>query len=187
MERVVRPGQFYKHFKNKLYQILTVAEHSETGEKMVVYQALYGEFRTYVRPYDMFVSEVDHVKYPEVTQTYRFELVNPGTTEAVEEKTEIVDCKAETKEEQVQPAVFEEPQQEEGDVNPNLLKFLDLDTLAEKLELFKDLRKSMDDHLLDSIAASLDIVVEDGPLPQRYQEVLSCLETMEHFECSRFR
>lgn len=182
MERLVQPGQFYKHFKDKLYQIIAVAEHSETGEKMVVYQALYGDFRTYVRPYDMFVSEVDREKYPNVTQKYRFELIkseNFGNTDAKPEKSE----KAEVKEEI--PA--SEPNPELAGANPDLLAFLELDTLAEKLEMLRDLRKRIDDHLLDSIAASLDIVVEDGPLPQRYQEVLNCLETMEHFECSRFR
>ena len=183
MERIVKPGQFYKHFKNKLYQILTVAEHSETGEQMVVYQALYGDFRTYVRPYDMFVSEVDHEKYPEAAQTYRFELVNfaGNETEAAEVKSEPQSVEAAAKE----GDAVSEP--EEPGVNPDLLRFLDLDTFAEKLEMFKDLRKRMDDHLLDSIAASLDIVIEEGPLAQRYQEVLNCLQTMEHFECSRFR
>ena len=179
MERLVCPGQFYKHFKDKLYQILTVAEHSETGEKMVVYQALYGDFRTYVRPYDMFVSEVDREKYPNAAQKYRFELIkseNFGNTEAKPEKFV----------EAVYEAQSENELAEEG-VNPDLLVFLELDTLAEKLEMFRDLRKRIDDHLLDSIAASLDIVVDEGPLPQRYQEVLNCLETMEHFECSRFR
>ena len=177
MERLVQPGQFYKHFKDKLYQIITVAEHSETGEKMVVYQALYGDFRTYVRPYDMFVSEVDHEKYPNVAQKYRFELIkseNFGNTDAKPEKAEEAESVC-------------EPAPEYSGVNPDLLAFLELDTLAEKLEMLRDLRKRMDDRLLDSIAASLDIVVDDGPLPQRYQEVLNCLETMEHFECSRFR
>ena len=179
MERLVCPGQFYKHFKDKLYQILTVAEHSETGEKMVVYQALYGDFRTYVRPYDMFVSEVDREKYPNAAQKYRFELIkseNFGNTEAKPEKLVEAVCEVQSENELT----------EEG-VNPDLLAFLELDTLAEKLEMFRDLRKRIDDHLLDSIAASLDIVVDEGPLPQRYQEVLNCLETMEHFECSRFR
>ena len=183
MERLVQSGQFYKHFKDKLYQIVTVAEHSETGEKMVVYQALYGDFRTYVRPYDMFVSEVDREKYPNVAQKYRFELIkseNFGNTEAKPEKTEKVEVMEEVKS-------ISEPDPELAGVNPDLLAFLDLDTLAEKLEMLRELRKRMDDRLLDSIAASLDIVVEDGPLPQRYQEVLNCLETMEHFECSRFR
>lgn len=183
MERVVRPGQFYKHFKDKLYQIIAVAEHSETGEKMVVYQALYGDFRTYVRPYEMFTSEVDKEKYPQTTQKYRFELIkseNFGNTDVKPEKSE----KAEVKE---KVEVICESDPELAGVNPDLLAFLDLDTLAEKLEMLRDLRKRIDDHLLDSIAASLDIVVEEGPLPQRYQEVLNCLETMEHFECSRFR
>ena len=66
----------YKHYKGNLYLLEDVIYHSETGEKMVAYRALYGDQKLWCRPYDMFFEEVDHEKHPEVTQKYRFELQN---------------------------------------------------------------------------------------------------------------
>lgn len=80
--RTFNPGDFVRHFKREtvskkttqyLYRILFVAIHSETKEKMMVYQGLYDDFACYVRPLDMFLSEVDHQKYPIIKQKYRFE------------------------------------------------------------------------------------------------------------------
>ena len=76
VKNVVEVGKCYRHFKGGVYQVVAVATHTETKEKMVVYQALYGNYEVYVRPYDMFVSEVDHKKYPEVSQRFRFEKIS---------------------------------------------------------------------------------------------------------------
>ena len=87
MMRDLQSGDIVQHFKREtlsdeekltnryLYRIIGVATHSETREKLMVYEALYGDFGLFVRPLNMFLSEMDHTKYPEIKQKYRFERV----------------------------------------------------------------------------------------------------------------
>ena len=84
-ERDIHVGDIVRHFKREwvsentseyLYKVLAFAQHTETGEKLVIYQGLYAPFKICARPFAMFISEVDHDKYPDVRQKYRFERVN---------------------------------------------------------------------------------------------------------------
>ena len=190
--REVRQGQFYRHFKDRLYQVMAVAEHSETGERMVVYQALYGDYRVYVRPYEMFISEVDHEKYPQVTQRYRFEQVELSGEECPDQGTGSVQeapcgAAAESKEESAVQKRCPESPSGDGSVNPILLEFLDAETLEEKLHIMIFGRNQMDDSLLNSIAISLDLVVDEKSTQEKYDEILNCLSMMDKFECNRLR
>ena len=80
MAQTIVKGGLYRHFKGMYYYVMDIATHSETGEQFVVYQPLYDERRTFIRPLDMFASDVDREKYPDVEQQERFKLM-PGREE----------------------------------------------------------------------------------------------------------
>ena len=186
------PGEIYRHFKNKMYQIVTVAAHSETGEWYVVYQALYGDFRTYIRPYDMFISPVDHHKYPDVEQKYRFALLEgpvvPDIT-AQEKKTESVRMQDGMVEKTTEPD--ENPNLEANEelqgVNPHFLAFLDADSYSKKDDIVTDMEEELDDHLINQMAASIDEIIEDGRLGDRIMQLEACLRTKARYELNRAR
>ena len=193
------PGEKYLQFKNKLYQVIAVAKHSETMEPYVVYQALYGDFGVYIRPYDMFVSEVDHEKYPEVTQKYRFAYVDHTKNETlrteraehkkipvnqnVEQQENVPDVTAavSTAELQEQDMVQRELDVEEQ-INPWLLRFLDTDTMEEKYQIVCDIKNDITDRLIDDLAVAVDVVIPEGKLSDRYEQLKYCIRTRQKYE-----
>ena len=176
MERQLVPGGFYKHFKNKLYQVKCVAYHSETKEKMVVYQAMYGEYAVYVRPYDMFMSEVDHVKYPDVAQKYRFEQVDPMSMQEISDNLQSDNSQT--------ARVNSDNNVAEDSV---LDKFLDARGYEEKLDVLIRYKSRFTNPMIDIMAESLEIVVPEGELSGRIDSLRKVLQAHTKYEGSHLR
>ena len=170
MKNIPRPQQIYRHFKGNLYQIVSLAEHTETGEQLVIYQAMYGDFKIYARPLSMFLEKVDAKKYPDAAGKDRFMRIPMAEAAAVPQPV---------------PAPSENPVEPQPD--PGLLAFLDADSYEEKLEVFAALEGKVDLHMLNAIAASLDLELSEGSLEEQYDTLKSCLMTLERYECNRLR
>ena len=216
MTFIPKPHEIYKHFKGNLYQVVTIAEHSETGEQLVIYQALYGDFKTYARPLVMFTGEVDRQRYPEVTQRFRFELQGTDADRQIREteaagvehpvSTQTTVTASQPAAAQATPIVAQDiaaqatataaqttiapvspAEDEEPALDPLVLEFLDADSYEEKLNILAGLHHRITNEMITTMSISCDIEVNDGAPEGRYEELKNCLLTMEKFECNRLR
>ncbi len=193
MARQLVIGGFYRHFKDKLYQVKGTAIHSETKEKMVIYQGLYGSYEMYVRPYDMFLSEVDHIKYPDVVQKYRFELIDIKTGKSLESDYEennqnMESEKSEKSEESEELEESEESEKsEESEQDSKLIRFLDAYDYKEKLDILTSMRGELNDGLIDIMAESIEVAVPEGDITDRYNSLRKCLMAHTKYEGLRLR
>ena len=201
MDRTPRPGEFYRHFKNKLYQIIGIAAHSETGEAMVVYQALYGDYGLYVRPLTMFVSEVDREKYPDAAQKYRFERVVPGaeggftgassafqTADAdipVTAQSASLDSSGRPTRGPAPSPVSAQPS--DPIPNPYLMAFLEAENADGQLAALM----AMDGHVGQEEVDCLRVVLEMGPgggsISKQLTDIRKYLEMQRRYDGSRLR
>lgn len=183
-----KAGEFYRHFKNKLYQIICVATHSETREKMVVYQALYGDYGMFVRPLSMFMSEVDHQKYPDVQEKYRFTLISRGDIgscqvldKTIEQEISMKESDEKLDSEEKQSSVNTEQ------VDPVLMEFLEADTYEAKLEVVHQYSKVLTSKLLQTMGMAMDFSVGEGDFEDQKEALIYYLETHMRYEGRRLR
>ena len=196
MNQIPQAGEIYQHFKGKLYRIVALATHTETGEQLVIYQALYGEFQVFARPLSMFLEKVDAKKYPDAAGKDRFMRIPMAEAAAVPQP---VPAPSENPVEPRPAAMPSESTVEsravaassensvEPQPDPGLLAFLDADSYEEKLEVFAALEGKADLHMLNAIAASLDLELSEGSLEEQHDTLKICLMTLERYECNRLR
>ncbi len=175
MRNIPQPGQVYRHFKGNMYRIVTLAEHSETGEELVIYQALYGDYKVYARPLSMFAEKIDKDKYPDADAEFRFTLQKELIEVPVLEK--------------MTKAPEDTPKEDEGEFNldPLIIEFLDADTCEKRLNILSALRERITDDMINIMAISVGVEIKEGDVERRYDELRSCLLTFGKYESNRLR
>ncbi len=198
-----RPQEMYRHFKGNIYQIRCLAKHSETGEMMVVYQAMYDTFQIYVRPLAMFMEEGDVEKYPDARQQYRFELLQDSELVSGSQAAEETISRLQAVEETISGLqAVEEPVKESNEgsggtenaeemqqlnIDPLVMEFLEADTYEQRLNILAALRSRITDEMINTMAMAVDLEIKEGDVEERYEELRNCLLTFEKYECNRLR
>ena len=182
--RIPKKGEIYRHFKGNLYEIVLIARDSETLEEKVVYKEVDGD-SAYVRSLPMFVSLVDKEKYPNVTQEFRFELVQEAViSETVQGKVALQKgpYRADSLEETEDAA--EKVQIADRDM---IMEYLEQETVDSKIDYLIRVKDRITEPFISVVAQSLDFVENEGELSERYEEILRYLRTVARYESGRLR
>ena len=174
------PGEFYQHFKGMIYQIRCLAEHSESGDLLVIYQALYGDFRIYARPLDQFLSEVDRLNYPTASARYRFTKIDPGQLNS--QQTNPLPPEPEHSQPPATDSLPLEDFSEEKTPEALFFMFLDAESSRERLEVLALLKKNLTRQMADSLAASMDLVLPGQSIEEDVELIEDHIRTRAKFE-----
>lgn len=173
--RIPKKGEIYRHFKGNLYEIVLIARDSETLEEKVVYKEVDGE-SAYVRSLPMFVSLVDKEKYPNVTQEFRFEIVQDAeVSQNASREASDAFVNADTKSE------------EKISEHDMIMEYLEQETVSEKIDYLIRAKDRITDTFVSVVAQSLDFAENEGELLDRYDAILRFLRTVARYESGRLR
>ncbi len=204
MNRIPKPGEFYRDIENRLYQIITMAKHTETGEELVVYQALYGVYPIAAAPLLLFNRRVDETAHPRAEQEYWFEPVKflagkrAGNKDFLpeEEPEEYFDEEGDTFEDVTFEELSEDesPQSSVTESERNgstaiewLEKFLDAESYEKQLEVLAQMRGKVGKRELDSICLVLGIPASLGDEDSQILNIKKHLETRMRYDNRRLR
>lgn len=161
MEQIPKTGERYRDVKGSLYQVVVIAEDVQTKENQVVYQALQDDYKVYAQPVCSFLKCMTEFKVHK-PQTVVPQAVSPQESSQQYSKTTVG----------------------EEEINPYLLKFLEADSFDEKYNILVSMSDAVTDRLIDDIAIVMDIVVPEGPLLKRYDDLKRAVRTRQHYEFS---
>lgn len=187
------PFERYHHYKGGDYQVITLAAMEDTGEELVIYQALYGEHRVWARRLDSFLGEIDPAQHPEAAQRYRFERIGADHIDSAPDRmTESVNPASASEETPTLETVNtaqEVPVQDHNDadlttegMDPRILQFLDARTNRERLDLLAALHADITDGMIDTLAVALGVEIAPGSIEMRYDDLRDCLLTISKYE-----
>ncbi|MCQ2497251.1 MAG: DUF1653 domain-containing protein [Lachnospiraceae bacterium] len=201
----VEIGKFYRHFKGKNYQVLNIATHSETGEQMVIYQALYGRFEVFCRPLDSFCEMLDRSKYPDSSQLYRFVETTADAVEkqssaaAVSERADVSGSKdtagdyaGSTQANAAAESAAYVPLYDSSEDNveraaPVLMMFLEAEDAQSKFNVLKEHYLEIDQRTMTNIEVSMDVISTTDDMDERIRFVMDVLKTRMRYENNRLR
>ncbi len=167
MERILRPGELFRDTHGSLYQLVTIAEHAETGERLVIYQSLNKNYQVYALPWDAFWEkmEPDSGTSPEIGETVLLK--------QTEDKGESAELSGSS--------------EESAKLNPLLLEFVEEEDYGARLDIFRKMKGSLTQEELDVLYEILDLFHKTGDVAQQAEAVESYLKMQKKFDGTRLR
>lgn len=184
-ERRLQPGMRYTSLmEGKVFQVVTLAEERNSGEKMVVYQQLFPPFAVYTEATEKFLKRMEG--------NGKEEFVSQKTHETSREtiKTRETSCETnyettKTSETSRETAIAVSPEEESG-IHPQFRRFLDAKGYGERIEILKGMRDIVDNTMINSMAVLLDTEIKDGPIGERFDELLEFMQMKGRYEIERY-